>query len=167
MKRGQHKQGFTIVELLIVIVVIGILAAVTVTAYSNIRSRTNLAKVNQELASIQKGILMYFSENGSYPDTANGWRGYVGYGAHGQNFVPGIAPQYVSKVPGPSVLSANSDYLYRSNGSDYKLIAHDSNTGSGGFYALCPLAVQMNPQMADSSRNCWAWGYWSTGGAGF
>lgn len=49
--------GFTIVELLIVIVVIAILAAITIVAFNGVKDRANSAKINSDLAQIQKAIL--------------------------------------------------------------------------------------------------------------
>lgn len=43
MQRGQKQKGFTIVELLIVIVVIGILAAITIVAYNGIQERARMS----------------------------------------------------------------------------------------------------------------------------
>jgi type IV pilus assembly protein PilA len=56
MKAMAHKKqtGFTIVELLIVIVVIGILAAITVVAYSGIQQRARDAKIASALQSVNK-----------------------------------------------------------------------------------------------------------------
>ncbi|MGB2787284.1 MAG: prepilin-type N-terminal cleavage/methylation domain-containing protein [Candidatus Saccharimonadaceae bacterium] len=48
--------GFTIVELLIVIVVIAVLAAITIVAFNGVRDRANNAKINSDLAQIQKAI---------------------------------------------------------------------------------------------------------------
>ena len=48
----QTPRGFTIVELLIVVVVIAILAAITVVAYSGIQNRTNDTAVQSDLANI-------------------------------------------------------------------------------------------------------------------
>lgn len=166
IRNNRSMAGFTIVELLIVIVVIAILASISVVAYNGIQSRANIAKINSDLLTINKAIQMYYAENGSYPDNSNTWRGYRAYGAHGQDFVPGIQNIYVSTVPSPSALSSTSDYLYRSTGTNYKLIAHNNNVADG-FQVLCPQAVQMNPSMADPSRNCWAWGYFTSGAASF
>lgn len=51
----KSKSGFTIVELLIVI--IAILAAITVVAYNGIQQRAKNAKVQPDLASLQKAII--------------------------------------------------------------------------------------------------------------
>lgn len=66
MLRNKNK-GFTIVELLIVIVVIGILAAIVVVAYRGIQDRAYDTSVQNDLANIAKKIKMYNVENGVYP----------------------------------------------------------------------------------------------------
>lgn len=67
MKVGIRQQGFTIVELLIVIVVIAILAAITVVAYNGIQNRANDTAVQSDLAAMAKKIKLYHAENGAYP----------------------------------------------------------------------------------------------------
>ena len=57
-RRRVQNVGFTIVELLIVIVVIAILAAISVVAYNGIQERARNAKINQDLASLQKAIIL-------------------------------------------------------------------------------------------------------------
>ncbi|NCC19976.1 type II secretion system protein [Candidatus Saccharibacteria bacterium] len=60
-------QAFTIVELLIVIVVIAILAAISIAAYTNIQQRAkNTAIINAASQSL-KMIQAYIAENGAYP----------------------------------------------------------------------------------------------------
>jgi prepilin-type N-terminal cleavage/methylation domain-containing protein len=57
MIRGRAQgKGFTIVELLIVIVVIAILAAITIVSYNGITSRTKIAQVNSFLSSALKAV---------------------------------------------------------------------------------------------------------------
>ena len=59
-QKQSQPQGFTIVELLIVIVVIGILAAITIVAFNGVRDRSQWARVQSELASINKAIKIAF-----------------------------------------------------------------------------------------------------------
>lgn len=64
--------GFTIVELLIVIVIIAVLAAITILAYNGIRVRANTSAVVSDLQSASKKLLLYKIDNGNYPAGASG-----------------------------------------------------------------------------------------------
>ena len=70
MKSIKRNSGFTIVELLIVIVVIGILAAITIVAYSGITARANSTKAQSNAESAQKVAETYNADTGAYPFTA-------------------------------------------------------------------------------------------------
>ena len=74
----KHKKyGFTIVELLIVIVVIGVLAAISVAAYASIRERAQTAAHKQDASQAERQILAYAALAG---EDANGVTGaLVGY----------------------------------------------------------------------------------------
>jgi len=66
------RTGFTIVELLIVIVVIGILAAITIVAYNGISTRAKVASVQGDLVSASKSLEQYkytISTTEKYPAT--------------------------------------------------------------------------------------------------
>ena len=65
-----RNSGFTIVELLIVIVVIAILAAITIVAYNGIQSRAKAAAAQSALSQAQKQIMLYaVRNNDEYPPT--------------------------------------------------------------------------------------------------
>jgi prepilin-type N-terminal cleavage/methylation domain-containing protein len=66
---AREQTGFTIVELLIVVVVIGILAAITIVAYSNVQVNARDADRKQDIASIKKMLLIYQAENGGVQAT--------------------------------------------------------------------------------------------------
>lgn len=63
--------GFTIVELLIVIVIIGILAAITIVAYNGIQQRAKTSTVMADLANSAKKMSLDNVNNGSYAATAS------------------------------------------------------------------------------------------------
>jgi len=65
--KKKNNKGFTIVELLIVIVVIGILALLVITTYSGIQAKARNAKRQTDVASIQTQLEAFFSQNGYYP----------------------------------------------------------------------------------------------------
>ena len=65
-----HKHRFTIVELLIVFVVVAILAAISIAAYTNIRSRAEDTKRAHDIASIKKAIMAYDQLHGGVPKTS-------------------------------------------------------------------------------------------------
>jgi len=57
--RASSRRGFTIVELLIVIVVIGILATLTIVAYTGIQDRAKIASLQSDLAQASKQLEIY------------------------------------------------------------------------------------------------------------
>jgi len=59
--------GFTIVELLVVIVVIGILAAITIVSYTGISGKATVASVQSDLVSAKKQLALYYVDHGVYP----------------------------------------------------------------------------------------------------
>ena len=63
-------KGFTIVELLVVIVVIGILAAITMVSYTGVTDKANLAANQSNASSIQQAADTYYAENQVYPTAA-------------------------------------------------------------------------------------------------
>ena len=67
----KRNSGFTIVELLIVIVVIGILALLVITTYSGIQAKARNAKRQTDVASVQTQLEAFFSQNGYYPSLAD------------------------------------------------------------------------------------------------
>lgn len=68
-----RKSGFTIVELLIVVVVIGILAAIVIVAYNGVTSQARINQASSELANFKKAMLAYKVEYGELPPTGDAW----------------------------------------------------------------------------------------------
>lgn len=71
MSRNNDASGFTIVELLIVIVVIAILAAISVVAYTGIQNRANDTAVQSDLKNIGQKFVEFQILNGRLPGSAS------------------------------------------------------------------------------------------------
>jgi prepilin-type N-terminal cleavage/methylation domain-containing protein len=68
MFRSKRTKGFTIVELLIVIVIIGILAAIVVVSYTGVQQRANNTATAAALDQAIGSILLYHSNTGVWPN---------------------------------------------------------------------------------------------------
>lgn len=109
MQWAKNKQGFTIVELLIVVVVIAILAAITIVSYNGITAQARDSVVKSdirgaiqsvELAVVQSGVDRYPSYS-NYPSFSvsksmyltgrNNW--YYCLSQDGQSFAFGVIPK--------------------------------------------------------------------------
>ena len=67
MSLKTKQQGFTIVELLIVIVVIGILAALVITTFTGIQQRARNTERETDIKALHGQVEAYYAQNGYYP----------------------------------------------------------------------------------------------------
>jgi len=67
MKATNYIKGFTIVELLIVIIVIAILAAISIAAYNGVQQRTRNTQVSAGVNQYVKAVQNYYAVYSSYP----------------------------------------------------------------------------------------------------
>lgn len=117
---NKKSAGFTIVELLIVIVIIGVLASLVVVAYNGIQQRANNTTTLTAVATHIKALRQYAIENGVWPPNAVSHWPCVGdqYNAGGCGQLPGTCV-----VAGVSCNTAmNTQYntdlrLYYGNGA--------------------------------------------------
>lgn len=65
--RSDYQSAFTIVELLVVIVVIGILAAITIVSYTGITQRATVSSLQSDLTNASQQLKLYQTVNSGYP----------------------------------------------------------------------------------------------------
>ncbi|MFM6989237.1 MAG: pilin [Arenimonas sp.] len=67
MKHG--KLGFTILELMLVIAIVGVLAAIAIPIYQDYRVRANITEAMQRAGSLKNAVAEYYFTNDEFPDT--------------------------------------------------------------------------------------------------
>ena len=105
------KNGFTIVELLVLVVIIGILAFISIISYSVIIDRANDAKLAADLKNGSSKIKSYYSTYGSYPASLN---------ASGCPVASGSLPADTNYCV--TVSSGNTIYSYSTTGQTFSLV---------------------------------------------
>lgn len=121
LKRKQS--GFTIVELLIVIVVIGILAAIVITTFTGVQKKGRDADRKADVNAIYSQVEVYFAQNAKYPTLANlqdeTWRGLNVKGLSRDAIsAPGQTVDADGTLVGSGGTSANYEYAVTPAGCD-------------------------------------------------
>jgi len=113
-----NRKAFTLIELLIVIIILGILAALISGNFFTSLKKGRDAKRKADFEQIQRALEMYYEDKKTYPVTA----GLTFGSKFCENNPCGASDKvYMQKVPNDPI--SGKDYEYVSTGTDYKLFA--------------------------------------------
>lgn len=137
MKIATNKQqGFTLIEVMVVVVILGILAAVVVPRIMDNPDKARITKAKQDIRAMESALNLYRLDNFSYPNTEQGLEALVSVPsdlANSDNYKQG---GYIRKLPQDPWGSA---YLYLSPGEHGELdiysLGADGAPGGAGVAA--------------------------------
>ena len=128
---GQH--GFTLIELMVVIVILGILAGLIIPRIMGRPEEARRMKARVQIESIETALKLYKLDNGSYPTTEQGLQALVEAPEIGQLARNWREGGYLEKGRVPRDPWDN-DYVYLSPGAhdDFDLISYGADGEPGG-----------------------------------
>jgi len=68
----QHQRGFSLIEIMVVVVILGILASIVVPKIMSRPDEARIVKAKQDVLAIQNALDLYKLDNGVYPTTDQG-----------------------------------------------------------------------------------------------
>jgi prepilin-type N-terminal cleavage/methylation domain-containing protein len=156
---ASYRRGFTIIELLIVIVVIAILAAITIVAFRGIQDKTRTSAVSSALSQAHKKLSAHIVDNPGYP---------ADLATIGITDTSSVSYQYsFNNTANPAtycVTATSGSVSYKvSSASTTPTTGGCAGHGTGGAAAVTNLLTDPS---AEGSRSGWLTSSWGTSGAG-
>lgn len=125
--QSHNARGFTLLELLIVVAIIGILTSIVLVSLGTAREKSRDAARAAQAQEIVKALEFYYTQNGSYPPAAAGGENLIGIEAE---LVDG---EHMGSIPIDSVYGA-AGYYYCSSGNAYVLAVNTERDNGGSEY---------------------------------
>lgn len=144
-------QGFTLLELLVAIAIIGLLAVGAIAGFSIAKEKTMDVQRISELKQLKVALDLYHIDHGHYPRQSEGANGRIGEGG----VIDTMLSPYMRSLPYDPVGRGDPSYYYYYDGSA---------TCGGVGNVVVVFAFNLQQQSGNGSSLCTAWG--GEGGSG-
>jgi general secretion pathway protein G len=129
--RRQQQAGFTLIEIMVVILILGLLATLVVQSLRGATDKAKRTKAMADIAELKTALDRYYIDNGSYPTSDQGLQALVsppsaGNSAQTTNYEEG---GYIRRIPSDPW---NNQYVYQSDGNSYTLKSLGADGAEGG-----------------------------------
>jgi len=127
--RLRSQNGFTLIELMVVILIIGLLATIVVQNLKGATDKAKRIKAQADISAFKTALDRYYLDNGSYPSSDQGLPALVSAPTNGK--VPADYPPggYIEKIPNDPWGNA---YVHQSDGDNYVLKSYGADGVEGG-----------------------------------
>ncbi len=117
----KFRKGFTLIEVLIVVAIIGILASVVLVGLGPLQRQGRDARRISDLKQVQAGLELYYNKCGYYPGNAENGATCAGYAANNTwaGLVTALTGSNIGVSNVPHDPNAARDYFYEANGTSY------------------------------------------------
>lgn len=129
-RTGARQRGFTLIEIMVVVVIIGLLAAYIVPQVVSKVDEAKVAKAKQDIATLETALTMFRLDNSRYPTTDQGLAALVTQPTDPsiRNWRPGGYIKRISKDPWGN----DYQYAYPGTRGEYDLYSLGSDGQPGG-----------------------------------
>lgn len=130
-KSNQYQSGFTLIEIMIVVVILGILAAIVVPNVMDSPDEARIVKAKQDIRTLESALNLYRLDNFNYPSTDQGLDALVNKPLGQPEAKNWKKNGYMKKIPKDPW---GNDYLYLSPGtqSDIDIYTYGADGRKGG-----------------------------------
>ncbi|PIX16861.1 hypothetical protein COZ71_06380 [Candidatus Desantisbacteria bacterium CG_4_8_14_3_um_filter_40_12] len=156
-EKMKKEKGFTLIELMIVVAIIGILAAIAIPRFAALIDKAREAGARGNLGAIRSAIAIYYGDTkGYWPHSLDTQAYTVGTGAS-KEYLPAFITRYLSRVPYATLKrsvanSRNNTVATISTGPEAEIATTSCDLDTGGWiYSPNSGDCRINHQGTDTS----------------